>query len=125
MSKNELNISENNGQINISHGGPQNVSQTVNLGKLDEEDPKRQLVEVLEKIVKELEKTESLPPEKKEEALYDLEEASSKVSADQMSANFLSILNTKLQNLSGLLAGSEAVCQLINTAVSILEKIKG
>ena len=72
-----------------------------------------------------VEEEKPVAPEKKEEALYDLEEASSKVYADQMSTNFLSILNTKLQNLSGLLAGSEAVCQLINTAVSILEKIKG
>lgn len=125
MSKNEFNIDKNIGQINISHGGNQNISQTVHLGQPAEEDPKHQLAEVLRELVRELEKTDILAPDKKEEAIYDFEEAANKISDDQISAGFLSILNTKLQNLNGLLAGSATACQFISTALDILEKIKG
>ncbi len=126
MSKDSLNIDKNIGQINISHGGVQNVSQTVNLGQPIEDNPEHQLVEALQRLVEELEKLDDLlTQEKKEEVIYDFQEAVDKVSNDKLSPGFLSILNTKLQNLSGLVAGSATVCQLISTTIEIIQKIKG
>ncbi|MGA8942947.1 MAG: hypothetical protein WB502_09570 [Thermoactinomyces sp.] len=125
MVKDGFNIGKNIGQINISHGGTQKVSQTVNLGQPVEDKPEHQLVEALQRLVAELEKLDVLTQEKKEEVIYDFQEAADKVSNGNVSTGFLSILNTKLQNLNGLATGSATVCQIISTAIEIIQQIKG